>query len=354
MTEFELPSELQEFARPLGVPEYPRIEEGYLPDNVLVHFHFAPHGTSEHLEGVEQLMPQADVFIPELTGWDASDLKKFAAISKGDRKTLDKQTAGYASHPMRDWLNGINRALFDTWKPVILIDQSAHQQGTSMTSLANKYMKYGFGSDIEEGLHKLADMESEVMKISALRNLTMIDNLGQKVTELVSNHPKLKNKAIVNVLATMGFGHMDIYEYLHSQSATADKVAASMWSGIGELSATDKVNFEYLSGRTPSKDELVTALVARAIGTVPSFVYKGERMYTPDRSYAREKGTEQLVAETTIRIMKSEKEGQQLALDWLRGLTGMDNAERLMGYMDKANKIVFEATGQSIELDYDS
>lgn len=344
-------SDLSEFARVLDVPPYQVIREGYLPDNVLVHFHFAPHATAEHFEGAKELLPDADIFIPEISAWDESDVKLYTAISKGDRKIFDRCIAGNEHNLIRDWYNTVHRALFDTWKPVLFIDYSADQAGDlAMAKTLQKQLEQGLGSDLDEALHRLADIEAQAMQKSATRNRLMVGNLGTKVTELVSGHPKLKDKPLVRVLAPMGFGHMPIYDYLHGQPDSSNNVSASSWSGVGELSASDRVGIGYLQGRAPTRDDMFAVLATRAMETVPSVVYKGESMYSARRDYMRQPDTEQMVAKEVVNIMKSQEDGQQLALNRVNGIRSQEDAEQLHSYIERANQSVFEATGQAIDL----
>lgn len=340
-----------EYARHLDLPDYPGIEEGYLPDNTLVHFHFAPHGIPEHFEGVEALLPESDIIIVEVSGWDERDAKDYKAISKGDQKIMDRVNYNYQKGTIGAYNANRYRTLFGSWKPILFIDQTFEEQKgqKNMSEYTRSILRSFDAADLDEALHTVADLSAEMARKSSVRNRVMVGNLGRKVTDLVTGHPKLKDRSDITVLAPLGFAHEDIYDYLRGQPASEDNVSASSWRRpSGELAIEDQVVEAYMRGDVPTREQLIELMVAYSFSSTPSIMGEGQSMY--GRAYRRESDTEYLVSLAAIQLMKDDKAGQALALDRLRGYYTPESLEQFLGYLEHANQQVLEATGQSIDL----
>lgn len=62
--------------------KFARKETGPYPP-IAVDFMFAPHSTAEHAAGLEVRILEADIYIPELMGWDNKSLKLLQQVADG-------------------------------------------------------------------------------------------------------------------------------------------------------------------------------------------------------------------------------------------------------------------------------
>ncbi len=336
--------------RPLDVPPFIPIEEDYLPANTFVNFHFAPHGISEHLDGVKALFPDSDVFAVELVNWSERHVKSYKAITKGDEKILNRITGSIQSEVVGEYIEARLQMLFGSWKPIIFIDQPASEKQQRIPDFLHGALRdRGAGSNLDEALEICADIESEVAKKSTIRNRTMVRNLGEKATELVTGHPKLKDKPRVDVLVPLGFMHEPIYHYLREQPVVSDRVTASYWKDARHLPPEEEVRLAYIEGRSPTKDQLIAALGTHAFGSVASFVYPRESMHHPYRTPPGVQDTEFEVVQRSIRLMTGDDEGMQLIMDRLNGNRSDENTGQIINYVRIANQQILDETGQSID-----
>jgi len=238
---------------------FPAIEEGYLPDNVLVHFHFAPHIYGYHFEGAQQLLEAADAYIPEARGWDHGVLKEFNDLAK--RKI---ELSKYLGHGRRDsgYSEAQSRAIEGTRKPIVFIDGSLQELGPSELSV-------GLASP-DETLEDTIDKISEVAKRTALesvrRDPIMIGNLGDKVWTLYKKNRDWVEREQINILCTLGQSHIAVYDYLSQQEGSRENVAASMWVGGNDITETYKVMDYFKRGEVPPRRLLVESVVMELLG----------------------------------------------------------------------------------------
>jgi hypothetical protein len=252
------------YTRELELPPFETINDDYLPDNVTVHFHFAPHKTAEHFEGAKELLKEADVYAPELAGWDEKALQRYRAVAKGDKKAIAKDKAESSLYNWNEHHRVVMNALAGSYKSVIFVDANDKQRQYMVGDFTKLY-KSSITSDVETSLSNLANATSMVAYKSSMRDRIIVQNLGQALTTLVTNHPRLIKQNEVKVLATLGYGHGLVYDHLAS-SASSDKISGSWWSGIYPNDPEHSVVEQYRQGMTPERTDLIALLTATALG----------------------------------------------------------------------------------------
>ncbi|MEK7600211.1 MAG: hypothetical protein AAB462_04220 [Patescibacteria group bacterium] len=341
---------MTELGAEIEAPNYPEIGHDYLPDNVVVHFHFGPHAAAEHVDTVKELLPKADIVVPELHGWNEANISDYRAISRGDQKALDRLTQDNPYDHLAAYRHEMYRALFDKWKPVIFIDASEDEAKALGKNPTHTLLGTVVTTNLDETLQNYSRLITGFAKQSEARNQMMIGNLGTKVTDIVTGHPKLKSKPQVNVLATLGSLHLPMYEYLKQQPETSENVTASM-SPI--RAPHDEAFLAYSRGHEPSRDQLVEFLMIDAFARVPSLVDSGLSMMSPSNDAVSPR-TETLVVYTAIDLMKHDEAAVNLALDIAAHGFTQERRECLMPYISAANKKLYETTGQFIDPNQES
>jgi hypothetical protein len=300
------------YERNLQLPPFPEVGPGYLPDNTSVHFHFAPHATAEHFEEAAELLETTDIYVPESAGWDASILRDFNAISKGDRKIA---AASKAVNDNDRYMSAVYDALLRTYKPVVLVDASSKQREYIFGGSEQLYRK-SRGTSTEDHLEKLADAMSTVAWQAAMRDRVIVGNLGRETSALVSRHPRLAQKDAVTVLCTLGSGHEPVYSHLRSRPATADKVSISHWSGLDTTpeNPEDFIIRSYISERAPTRTTLIRMATRLALGrSVLEDFAQDKSFYSAVALSSREPDAHYVLGVKVLDIMMEDAEQ---ALDW--------------------------------------
>jgi len=262
------------YERTYDLEPFPEIPTDYLPDNVTVHFHFAPHVDRQHLEGALPLLEKADIFLPENGGWDIQTRRIFSAIARGDeRKYRAMRSSPQVSFP--EYTRGVIDAVYRRGKYIDFFDERSEEEPESddLESLIVPRSE-----TIEIALQHVADIESGIIFGDGLRrDRIMARNLGDVVTRIVAGSKPLRRKADVLVLATLGSGHIRLWEYLRMQEGSKDKVVASEWVGNGLASPSSRIKEIYGSGNTPTKADLLAGLVQYALSQAVITMPDGEK-----------------------------------------------------------------------------
>ncbi|MDB5170673.1 MAG: hypothetical protein JWO35_367 [Candidatus Saccharibacteria bacterium] len=328
-----------DFSRNLDLPPFPSIEQNYLPENVDVHFHLAPHKTAEHFEAASELLKTSDVYIPELAGWDQKARKEYTAISKGDRKAIAKAKADTSGLHL-GYRSALVEALAGTYKPVLFIDASETQRAF-ITGDFERVYKRAVGFNVEDTLNGFADAMSGIAYRVSMRDRIMAANLGPAVTALVAGHPRLNQNDTVKVLCTVGHGHEALYNYLSKQEHAERKVSASHWSYHNPKDPENTIYNSYKSGIAPERNGLISMMVANALARSALRGFSASRAFydfaalwsrKPDRHYV-------LGAKTLDVFMRDPEQAAEWAQTVLRarpGAVSKGNTYELL----KANVIV--------------
>lgn len=255
----------------------------FLPDNVSVHFHFAPHSTVDHFDVAKEQIKIADIYIPELPRWTDKTLKRIRAISKGNKKIFDREMQLHDSGQFSATILELFRAIYRTYKPIILIDISKAEAGNSKPiDFYAEYVK-ATKDDIEETIISLSEVLRETGNRAALRDSIMVRNLGVSVTNLVNEHPKLRTKDEVKTLVTLGTNHDPVFNALWSSKHTHEQVSADTWSG-GQPTYEDKVINAYRNGEMPTDVDFVSFMLSVAF---TGATLDGEALYSHSEAYKR-------------------------------------------------------------------
>lgn len=257
------------YARTAEVGPYPEIGPDYLPENVLVHFHFAPHLESGHFESIRPVFDKADIYFPEFAGWGMALRRDLLAISRGDRKR-------YAAHqeylkspsceePFAEFILGVVDALYRRGKFLDFVDANEAEVSQAETTLPGKDSE-----TVEEALQAIADHCSQTIFEDGLRRDRIIArNLGPAVTRIVTNNKVLRRKDQVLVLSTLGSAHIGVYEHLVAHPLTQGQVTATQWADEKPGDGTHAVHEKYARGETPTREELLYILVNYALNLTP-------------------------------------------------------------------------------------
>jgi hypothetical protein len=209
-----------------GYETFPEIEETYLPENALVHFHFAPHLYDYHFEGAKQLLKAADVYIPEAAGWTREQEKDFNFVAQGTLKPSTNRALAISQGQSAFQVEQAT-SLYRSQLPVVFADIKAEEIENSIKFIGADDV----GDDFEEFLDKAIVMYQSIIETSSHRNPLIVKNLGSAVWRLYRRNKDWVLREQVNILCTLGQNHTPIYDYLTQQEFSSEKVVGSVWVG---------------------------------------------------------------------------------------------------------------------------
>lgn len=263
----ELKAEGGFYHRPYAAPKHPKVNEDYLPDNVRVHFEFGPHLHADHFDATEERLKEADIYIPEASGYKPATIEIYRKLVAGQINLQPSQNS---------YKNRSREVLFGSEVIICLAD--ANHQDLALLPQPPK-----LDTETLEGLAITSyDRAYHQQLRTDVRNVKIIHNLGQIITEAVRNNSVLKSKPTVNVLATLGSAHIPIYDSL----ASNPHVSAAQWSGDRPtlpLTAHLNVRRKITSNQPVSREEVLK----RALTYNPTFdVVSTRRNHAQVRSEA--------------------------------------------------------------------
>jgi hypothetical protein len=242
----------------------------------VVHFHFTAHQTEEHFEGLGELLPSADIFIPEAHPWTKQSLRDHNALAKGERRTLESLLEGAAGTDNEGFAQAMLRAIHASFSPnrsylpIRFIDKP------DKYTLPKK--KNYYTDTIDGALHELADIAAHSAQESNVRDVEMVLNLGPVVSDLIRQHPKLRSKDTVKILCFLGELHTPVHSYLKEQPEVNGQLGVSYWRGLKNISVFTKIVQKYLAGDHPTRDELLEWMVATMLHEKETTLHSGGRL----------------------------------------------------------------------------
>ncbi len=245
------------FYTPVDISELPDVEDGYLPENVFVHFALGPHGDEKDFDALAEVVNESDVVVPEVVGWGPEHLKWLRDVSKSSHVNYQKLLRHRAG---REYVtDGFSRRLAETIqgkrKSIILIDAPKN------TPLSNPHNIIAF--------HSKLTTEAAVLKYfytvcaraeegGAQREKIMIESLGPFVTQAVSDHPMLRIQNNVRVAVILGSAHESVYSHLQASPHTTGQVGASISRELdSELAERGADIKELIRSNTPVGKDLL-------------------------------------------------------------------------------------------------
>lgn len=207
----------------------------YLPEGVKLHIHFSAHDQEEDLGDpayFQNLMKNADIYIPEAPGWINEHLVVAEKISKGDYKAYDNYKK---SGPDDTFGIATMRGIYNSNKKILLVDiksddenfNSVHQIHTkSLAKTAFSDFLWGEG-DLDKIVSQFTSRSNVLTMGEGYREGKILTNLGPAIESAIDSSQKLKSKDEVNVLMTIGLMHSPIYSVLKRHIDDPERVTRS-------------------------------------------------------------------------------------------------------------------------------
>ena len=203
--------------------EYPLMQEGESLDDyflrageqvphVKIELYSAAHMNYEDSKGVREMMPNADIFIPEGVGWKESDLDRKNDISVGKEDDTLKR-AREKGIETADFGRASEDALSGTGIPVVSVDLP-HEEVVEREKLSAFKPDRNDRLPYEESLRVFKEGREKFAKNQLEREQYMRTHLGPKILQALRMKPELRGQNEIIVLMPLGAAHTDIFHKL--------------------------------------------------------------------------------------------------------------------------------------------
>lgn len=190
--------------------------------HIKIEIFFGAHGSEEDAQGIEKRFPQADIYIPEMYGWNENVLQGLRDLSYA-RITPEQFLKEIQLDPdnlMYGFIKKQMELVYNSFKPIVVIDvPQGHQLDTESYMPKNESSdrelwpnpSVNFGrivTKFRESIKYESEMHNE-------REDYMISQLDGKIKEALALRPDLKAKDPLNILMFLGAAHTRVAHQLN-------------------------------------------------------------------------------------------------------------------------------------------
>ncbi|HEY4520323.1 MAG TPA: hypothetical protein VJJ72_00765 [Candidatus Paceibacterota bacterium] len=205
--------------------------------NFKIEIYFGIHGTAEDMEGddgtnspgrfkrrgLRESFESADIYVPELHGWNETALQKMQDLSYGRISPDDfiKEAGLNKRDPMFGFKKAQLEMIHKSFKPIIILD--VPEDDPRSEAMSNHYLgpkekarPSNFNqalASIKENLRQAADLHNE-------REDYMISQLVPRLEEAFKIRPDLRNRSDLKVLMFLGIAHTRVAHQLAEYGLT--------------------------------------------------------------------------------------------------------------------------------------
>lgn len=215
----EVTAELQGTKPQQRVIHFTTNEEGSVkPElpSIAINIFYGSHQSAEDQKRLGEAFQKADVYVPEVPGWNPETLKIFRSVSDGRLEPRD--AIRRLGNFFRESRLAELKILYNSKKPVIFVDVPVrHPIDLRIVSQLNRLSESidflvlnTFRGNIEgvrEVIRNFAQTQKE-------REDYMLLNLKPKIEEFLKEHPELKGKKKLDILLNLGAVHTNLYRSL--------------------------------------------------------------------------------------------------------------------------------------------
>lgn len=183
-------------------------------------FFFSAHATAEDFRAIQEQLQQADVYIPEATGWDNSVRDRYKAVAEGTvHRTWGDNVNSNPLALQYDYLYRSN-------KVILLLDipqgNPALQDMVHAGALQQRASDYFFKGNLSRAIEKKRAAAQADAKFQRAREQYIVQGLRRDIPKLRDNFPQLREKSKLRVLASLGSAHTGVFHAMREQEPTLD------------------------------------------------------------------------------------------------------------------------------------
>lgn len=188
--------------------------------NMQIDISYGTHITEKDAEKMRDKFNSADVFVPEVPGYDNELLGIFRNVSMG--RLTPEQFLGRTSPLFPDFQRGMAKMLYGSRKLVLFIDvphnNPLHRSLVHAYS-SNEVLTGSFSSFLDS----LKINRRKIRELQTERENFLLTQFPIKMRELLAEYPQLKEKEQIRVLLQLGSVHTGIYHNLKKQGREVNR-----------------------------------------------------------------------------------------------------------------------------------
>lgn len=184
---------------------------------------YSPHGSAEDIDGLEDQLQKADIYIPENFGWTPEYLNVLRKLSDGKvtpEMALQDWGDEDPSYYSRD--EKFFKIIYNSKKPITFIDIPDNHSLVRREN-ENKIPKIQFGSNFGQVLDSVRGYIKKAADMHKERETYMVKQLQSQIQELLKTHPELRGRQEINILLSVGGAHTSLDRYLKEDYQTTRK-----------------------------------------------------------------------------------------------------------------------------------
>lgn len=190
---------------------------------------YGPHWFAKDIEGLKTPLMQADIFLPECTGWSPAHLVTYNAVSEGLLTPLAavRRFAVGASHLTlpEDAAIGFFNMIYKSHKPIAFIDIHENHPLTSRF-VAHGSQGFRLGKKFSETLQYAEDHLREITVIDTGREDYEAAHLEPVVDSILKLNSALAERDPLRILLFKGAGHPRLSSLLEASDKTVRQTFA--------------------------------------------------------------------------------------------------------------------------------
>lgn len=183
------------------------------------HVFYGSHRTAKDLEKFDEAFEKADVYIPELFGWNNKDLWIFNKVSQG-KLCFDVASMIYFAFPGSFRFKEL-QTIEGSRKPILFVDTPERHQLFDLKKESLRLYRESIGSfkqgEFQSSLQKMREHIITWADFISKREEVIRENLQEKIKDLIKERPELREKEEIKVLLRLGAAHTGIYHRLKKE-----------------------------------------------------------------------------------------------------------------------------------------
>ncbi len=203
--------------------EKPEIKEK--EPKISYHILYGAHRTAEDFKKLKEALEKADVYVPEMVGWNLGGALIFNSLSMG-AITPEQMAEIYQIKQDSPYFK-ICETIYNSKKPILFADISRNHEllqerrlNIGSFNLALSLFRRG---EFPLALKVIRGSSEKLSNYFEGREKIIKQTLKNSVRQLSEEHPQLKDKKDIKVLLTLGIGHTQVYHSLKKKEESVSR-----------------------------------------------------------------------------------------------------------------------------------
>jgi len=216
---------------------------------------FRPHATQEHVDGLEQHLQSATLFVPEMNISTAESIQVLERVSAGEQHPVMAVAMLGVADTMRGHLLGVLQVLHNSQVKVALADITA-EDSLNIALEASEHQNI-YAAELEQTLQNLLENLQNYHQLQSEREDRIVENLLQQLQA---------NPQEQTIVMTLGSMHAPIVEKLRQQAGQFAELTVEVDADNSpESSYQHQVLKQIANGEKVPQESLLRTLLEKLI-----------------------------------------------------------------------------------------